>query len=262
MKEQYKAQVSKLRTSESFEENTIALLQKEAGKDKTMLKNKPVRIILAAALAIVLLAGTAFAVSLITSSDVALLHNDNALAEAFNSKDAKVINKTITTDEYTITLLGMVSGKKLCDWQVESNFDTEKTYIAVMASYNDGRKMETDLSEGSQNTLGPLKFAVAFDGVAPWMFNSDWFPVYVDGIGYYLIDSANLEPFADKNVKLFAYDKHSFPTGEVFSFDNETGKLSYNESYDGVQAVFDLPLDKSKASEEEAQRVLSEWHLI
>lgn len=263
MNKQYKEQLNRLHTSESFEENTIALLQKEARKEKTMFKAKTIKIILAAILAIILLSVTATAiVAHITSSDVATFYEDNALAEAFKSKEAKVINQTITTDEYTITLLGIVSGKQLTDWQAQGKLDTEKSYIAVMASYNDGKKMDYTLSEEEPEPFSDLHFTVAFDYAAPWMFPAEeYWPICIDGVAYYLIDSINLEPFANRNVKLFAYDKYTFPSGEIFYFNQETGKLTYNEKYNGVKAVFDLPLDKSKVNAEEAKQILSEWNI-
>lgn len=262
MNNQYKEQISRLHTSENFEKNTIAMLETQAGKDKAMFKNKTVRIILAAIIGIILLSGTVFAiVHHITASDVAILvNNDNALAEAFKSDDAKVVNQTITAGEYEITLLGMVSGKQLTNWEKNGKIDTESTYIAVMVSYADGKKIEY-AAETEGEHQNPY-FAISFDGVAPWMYSVDGFSAtYIDGFAYYLIDAVNLEPFADRNVKLYAFDGHASPSNEVFSFNSETGKTTYNEKYEGIKASFDLPLDKSKANAEEASRILNEWHI-
>lgn len=253
MNKQYKEQIKRLHTSEGFEENTIAMLLNEAGKDKPMFKTKYVKIILAAVIGIFLLSGTVFAIAhYFTASDVAKINGAGKLAGAFESDDAITINKTVEVGEYRITLLGIISGKELTYW---SDIDEARSYIAVTASYLDGRKIESAVEDVPH-------FTIAFDGVAPWMYPSEDYCATADGEYLYcLIDAVNLEPFADRNVKLFAFDKYTFPTGEVFSFNQETGKLSYNEKYDGIRAVFDLPLDESKADAEEASRILANRHV-
>lgn len=77
-----------------------------------------------------------------------------------------------------------------------------------------------------------------------------------NGILYDLIQTANIEPFADHKIYLGISDALS-PDLYAFSYDKETGEYSRNESYEGLNALFTLPIDKDKADSKKAAEILA-----
>ena len=82
-----------------------------------------------------------------------------------------------------------------------------------------------------------------------------------DGTLYRLTECSNIEIFADRTVYLCVSDAdQSSPFGyneEAYTFDNTTGAISRRENYEGVNALFVLPLDKDLADPEAAEEYLS-----
>lgn len=78
-----------------------------------MSMNRTKKITLLAAAAVALLAVTVSAAVLwLTPAQVAVELNDPMLAEAFQSEAAVILNETQTVGDYTVTLMGMVSGSQ------------------------------------------------------------------------------------------------------------------------------------------------------
>ena len=76
-----------------------------------------------------------------------------------------------------------------------------------------------------------------------------------DGVLYWLLETDNIEMFAEHTIYLGVTDSLS-SIGEAYSYHEDSGKIEKNQEYSGVNALFTLPIDKSKASEEEAKRYM------
>ena len=255
-KKRYINQVNRLRTSDGFEDETIALLRSAVhadNKEENMKISKRIKIIIAVAACMVLLTGTVFAATLLLSpTELAGNLGDSTLAAAFSSEDAVIVNQTVQTGEYNVTFLGMVSGSRISE--IFSS-DANLTYAAFAIEYTDGRPMRQE--DGCPISITPL-----IEGYEPWLVNlfslaNGAYGHVENNIYYYLFSCSSLEYFADRQMALYAYTGHA-PSAEKFSYSPETGEISYSEGYTGVRAVFELDLDESKADPEAARRVLEE----
>lgn len=231
------------------------------------MNRKPRRIpaaVMVAALTLFIGSATAVAAwQYLTPDKVAEVMEDEGLKKAFQSKDAIAINESQTCGDYKITLLGMVSGKDLSSYVVnaEGEGNTEikedKTYI-VTAIEKVNNTAETVVQEESYMNLtaSPL-----VKGFKPWQFNiytmgGGSTAISENGIEYRITESDNIEIFADRGLYLAVTD--GVPSVEAYQYDENTGEIARNESYQGVNALFHLPIDESKADREAADKYLKE----
>lgn len=179
--------------------------------------------------------------------------DNNALARAFESKDAVEINETQTTNGYNITLLGMVTGKglELCiPEEKKEEIKPEYSYAAFTIEKTDGSAMDD-----RSFCIGPLIGGVPFQegNAATLGVFSTWF--VQDGIIYELVQSDNLQIFADRGVWVSVVDSFGNETA-AFKMDTESGAYSKVEDYDGTAALFKLPFDVTKADPGAAEAYL------
>ena len=73
-----------------------------------------------------------------------------------------------------------------------------------------------------------------------------------NGVLYRLIECDDIELFADKKLYLCVSDTNFFSV-DAFSFDEETGVITEKPDYNGLNILFDLPLDAAKANPEKAK---------
>lgn len=78
----------------------------------------------------------------------------------------------------------------------------------------------------------------------------------INGIEYRITSCDNVEMFADRGLYLAVVD--GVPSADSYQYDEKTGEITRNESYDGINALFNLPIDKSKADTEAAEKYLEE----
>lgn len=187
----------------------------------------------------------------LSPAQVAEIVSDNgALMEAFEGDKAVLINETQSSNGYDITLLGMVSGKNLELYVPEdtaSELNETHTYAAVAIAKTDGTKMEY-----RNFCISPLihgvDFHVANNGTMDVFLT--WF--LQDGVIYELIECDNLEMFAKRGVQLGVTDSFGNETS-AFQMDAQSGAYSKNSTFEGTNALFDLPLDIKKADEKAAE---------
>jgi len=252
----YRAAVDSVKFSEGFARDTVLLMRRKAGqkaeKEKEKMNmRKIIRMPMVVAAAAVLLAATALALTVLLSpKEVASKAGDDVLAGAFDSKDAKIINQTVKSGDYKITLQGIVSGEGLAEYDKEVKAD--KSYIVASVAYADDREIK-EMDEGK------LTFSPLVSGYKPWQVNA-WtldggYRSFVhEGVCYYIFDCSNLEIFADHTVYLAAYEGFA-PSADIFSID-EKGEISFAEGFDKPNAMFTLPLDPSKADPDAAKALL------
>lgn len=177
--------------------------------------------------------------------------DNNALAKAFESKDAVLVNETQTSGDYEITLLGLVSGTNLAPCVDESEtgkLEESRTYAAVAVKHTDGKALGVDEKKCISPLLNGVEWMVANNGTMD--VGLSWF--VKDGVIYELLDCDNLEMFAGRGVQVGVVDEFCDET-EAFSMDKNTGIYNKKPGYTGTNALFDLPLDKSKADEKAAE---------
>lgn len=244
---------------EVLNQKTKNLMKEKISLGKTSRKTMPKSILIASML-IIAMSVTAFAVWNLLSADQFADHIQYpVLAEAFRSEGAIQINESVTSNGYKITLLGIVSGKGLKPLPDDTEVDAEKSY-AVVAIENLNEKMP-DTSEDSYDEV-PFFISPLIKGLLPWHINiatmgGGYSSSVIDGIMYRLIECDSIEMFADRDIYL-AVSSSTFYDINAFAFDFETGEISPNPDYQGVNVLFTLPIDKKKADPEKAQQFLNE----
>lgn len=238
----------------------------EKAKETQTMKHKTFRSGAAAAAAIAILAvGSVSAYAAyryLTPSQVADESMDGgALAKAFESKDAVLVNETQKTAGYDITLMGLVSGKDLMPVATEDSLDgisKERTYAVLAIAKEDGSPMPGMQDDDYQIfCASALVKGKSFMDVNNGTLNAGAHAFEQDGVQYQILECDNLEIFA--NIGVYVGVVESFgQESHAFTMDKETGEYRVNESYDGMKALFTIPLDKSKADDAAAEKFFQE----
>lgn len=194
------------------------------------------------------------AIKYFSPSDVAMEFQDKSLAKAFESDTSVIINETQSFKDYNVTFLGTVSGEDLSDFVSESSaasFDLAKgrTYAIVAIEKSDGSPMP-DTSDSNYGTV-PFFVSPYIKGENPNLVNAvtmngNYCDTVNNGIMYRIAECDNMEVFADREVYL-GVSSSRFYEPDIYTWNEKDGTLTPNPDYDGVNALFTLPLDKSKA---------------
>ena len=169
-----------------------------------------------------------------------------SLSEAFADENATKLNAVRTQDGYIVSLLGITSGEALTESDTDLN-DTS-TYAVVAIAKEDGTPVD---SVSQPYFVSPL-----IQGLEPWKYNiasmSGAYSEFIeDGVLYRLIECDDIQLFANRALYLCITDT-PFYEKNAFTVDAE-GRLLENPSYEGLNVLFDLPLDEAKADLEAAQ---------
>lgn len=186
---------------------------------------------------------------------------DTKLMEAFQGKDAVLVNETQEYGGYRVTLLGAVSGKNISQFLSEDNqgqVEENRFYAAVAIEHADG----TPMPDTSDSAYGEEEFYVSpyIKGLEPWNYGlmnmSGGYSAFVqDGIQYRLLDMDNIDIFADRGIYI-GVSAGTFYDRDAYLFDETTGEITRNEAYDKLNALFILPLDPAKGDREAAEAFL------
>lgn len=194
----------------------------------------------------------------LTPAQVAQQLEEEGIQKAFQGKDAIIINETKECGEKRVTLLGMVTGKNLRKYveneEVSQSLQDKKTYIVTAIENKDGTKEAMESMESF--VVSPL-----VKGLKPWEFNvfllnGGAFSIVENGIQYSITECDDIEIFANRGLYLAVTD--GAPGADQYSFNEKTGEITRNEAYKGMNLLFDLPIDKSKADEKAAKEYLKE----
>lgn len=206
---------------------------------------------------------TAFAAwRLLNPKQVAEHLGDKTLAHAFEGKNAIEINKSVVSGGYNFTLLGIVSGENLSEFKSSvEDIHPDRTYAVVSIAKEDGSKMPDTKDED----YGKVPFFISplIKGQKPWQLNiasmnGGYSDCVIDGIMYRLIECDGVEMFADRGLYL-CISTSNFYDINAFNYDEKTGEVTPRADYDGANALFDLPLDISKADHDKAEKYLQEF---
>lgn len=219
----------------------------EKEKEQCLMKCPVKRFSLLAAVFCLLLCGTAFASwHFLSVASVVKEISIPALSRAFDSADAEKLNAVRTQKGYLVSLLGLTNGEALI--QADDTIRETSTYAVVAIAKEDG----TPLTDEDAFFVSPL-----IQGLEPWQYNiasmhGGYQQFIENGILYRLIECDNIELFADKKLYLCVSDTNFFSV-DAFSFDEKTGAITEKPNYDGLNILFDLPLDAAKADPEKAK---------
>lgn len=224
----------------------------------------------AAALIAVIILGcasaTVFAVYQLSVRDVIERTEDKKLLDAFTGEDAILVNETQSYGGYDVTLLGTVSGKNISDYIGSSNGVPleDRTYAVVAIAYSDGTLFPEVMSDPAFDKVS-FFISLLIRDFNPVLNNASCFCATCqgfveDGVLYYVAECDNVEIFADHGLYLCVCDG-PFYNSEAYQFDEATGAISRKEDYDGLNALFDLPIDPSKADPEAVKAFLKDtWY--
>lgn len=221
---------------------------KRAGVGKEMFMKKTIAMILLG-ICLVTVSGSVYAAyRWLTAKQAAETIGDKKLAKYFGTiKDDIQVQET---KNYRVAFLGTVNGKNISGQILDEKND--KTYAAVAVERKDGKPMKESPSD--------IVISPFIQGVHPEDFN-----IYemgggatykiIDGIYYAIAECDDLQIFAKQGVYLGVMDGPCMKTGYVF--DQKTGEIKRNKNYKGLNALFDLKLDRSKADEKAAKEYLN-----
>ncbi len=201
----------------------------------------------------------------LTPDAVAENIQDTKLAEALLSEEALAINETQSYGDYSVTLFGIVSGELLSNYPHfhEKGIKTDRTYAVVAIEYADGMPMP----DTSEDAYGELEFFASplIGDYDPALYNiasmsGNYTEMTEDGILYRILECDNVAIFADHDLYL-CVSEGAFYNKEAYQYDKLTGKISRNEEYTGLNALFHLPMDISEADPQKAAEYIADLGL-
>ena len=172
------------------------------------------------------------------------------MEHSFSEENVTEINETKEAGEYRFTLLGIASGEAWVQSSLSQQItDLQGMYAAVAIERLDG----TSMADTSDEQYAELRFFISplIAGLKPWQYNivsmnGGYTDIVEDGILYRLISCDDIALFADRELYLCISDTVFYDTN-AYQYDENSGKISRNTEYDGINLLFSLPIDASKA---------------
>ena len=202
------------------------------------------------------------ALKYLNPTEVAEEMQDAKLAEVFLSEQATIINESQRCGGYTGRLLGSVCGGMVSTYRYykeNESIATDRTYAVIAIENANGASMPNTSEDG----YGELEFFASplIGDYNPAVYNiasmsGNYTDMTEDGILYRLLECDNVEIFADHNLYL-CVSEGMFYNSEAYCYDELTGQICRNETYEGLNALFDLPVDISKADAEKAAEYIT-----
>lgn len=134
------------------------------------------------------------------------------------------------------------------------DIQTDRTYAVVAIQRADGSPVS---AEEDSFFVSPL-----IQGYDPIFYNAATMRGAAtrfeeEGVLYWLVSCSNVEYFADHRIYLCVTDT-DFYSKRLYTYDETDGSISRRDDYDGLNALFELELDASKADPAAAQALLEE----
>lgn len=207
-------------------------------------------------LGICLLSATGIAAQkYLTANEVVGKLGDQKLEKEFSKKKTKNALQKQSSHGMDFSFLGIVSGDKISDQLYLSNEDvrTDRSYAVMAIEYSDGRKMPEKVAD-IQDEDRTFFVSPFIEGYNPAQhnittMNGGYSEMVEDGILYRLVECDNVEIFAKHKLYL-AVQSGTFYDADAYHYDQKSGKITRNGNYEGVNLLFDLPIDESKGDEE------------
>ncbi len=223
------------------------------------MKNKRKVSIAAAAAICVLAVSTTVAVAAtvryLSREEIIQEVKDPDAENAFKNGTTLDINQTVEAGDYRFQIYSIATKEKLTENGLDEGLEGG-TYAIVSVERIDGTSMLDDYNEKTF-FVSPL-----IQGLEPWSYNiasmgGSYTEKIKDGILYRIIKCDDIALFADRQIYLSILDD-TFYQKDAYHYNEVDGTISREESYDGINLLFELPIDKSRADEEKAAQYLRE----
>jgi len=197
---------------------------------------------------------------------------EDKLADAFSEENAVYINETQSYGGYEVTLLGITSGENLTKYKTYVNDNSVKTFDAANSDnpakslLADGFVELNDRSyilfavENKNQTFKDISEFEAYLDISPIIMGYDYETctgvlangsgsrsMIKDGVIYYMYECNNLEKFAEHDIYMCVSDDLPAVSEYSYIYDKDAGTIARNEEYEGLNALFMLPIDPEKA---------------
>ncbi len=242
--------MNKKMVSEAITDINPAYVEQASDYKSTARKARRPRVIAAVVAAVVLTITVFAAGGLLSASDVANQWGMTTLAEFFDNGGGEAFNiDSQTSGGYTVNVLGIATGYDLSEY--DESVDVDKTYIVCSIEREDGEGI---------TSYDDVWITTLISGYEPMKVNnlilasSDYWLLIEDGVEYILLETTNINIFADHTVYIAAYDGDYFPYKYHL---NDDGTISINEGYRGVATLFELPLDPALADPDAAEALIA-----
>lgn len=228
--------------------------------------------VLAAALCCLCAGSVAAAARLLSPGQAAQQMQEEALAALFTGDDAICLEQTQKAGDYIVTLLGLTRGENATaywssDWRGESP-SPDRSYAVLAVEKRDGSPMAPLDAEQPDITLSnsivsPLLAApdCPLMDYNVFTMNGARCDIVSDGVLYILVQTDDLQPFADKDPKLAVVLQNGGIEALLggFTQDAATGAITPRADQQDTCLLFDLPLDESKADPQKAAALREQW---
>lgn len=181
------------------------------------------------------------------------------IAAAFEGENAMEIGESKEAGDYRFTMLGVTTAENVEESRLSEDISVQGELYAIVAIERlDG----TPMPPTSDDAYGELSFFVSplIEGLVPWQYNiasmgGGYSDFVENGILYRVIVCDDVSKFADKNLYLCVSDTTFYDTN-AYRYDELTGAITRNEEYDGINLLFDLPIDPARADQAAADEYL------
>ncbi len=197
-----------------------------------------------------------------TPSQMAEEMNDDKLAEVFAGENAVLVNESQEFGDYKITFLGIVGGKDISKYMEteDGSLLDERMYIATAIERTDGTPMPDTGDEDYGKD--PFFASLYIGGLNPNEYNcitmhGGYSEFVQNGVTYRMAETNNIEMFADRGI-YFGVNSGTFYDSRAYNFNEATGEITRNEDFNGVNALFTVPIDKAKGDPAAAEAFLRE----
>jgi len=236
-------------------------------KEREQMEKRKFKLSLGTVAAVMMFLFSAFGVyagaKYLSADKVAETFCDRLLSTAFRTEDAILVNEGQEYAGYRITLLGVVSGKGLSEytqWDEQGQIVEDKTYIVTAIENADGT-FRPDVSDDAYGE-DPFYASPYIRGLSMADYNAHtlgggYSENVIEGIQYRIMECDNIEMFAGRGLYLGVTDG-DFYQAQAFVMDGESGVISRNENYGGVNALFELPIPKELGDEAAVEEYLHE----
>lgn len=252
----------KIKTMDMERKENMINYEENKNFKKSSVKSWKHAAVAAAAIAVTMVSSiTAYAAwRYFSAKDVAAEIADNRLAQEFEQNNWMDECETQTYGSYDITFLGIVSGDEISSHLSKTDsgeIDGDKTYMAVAIAHSDGTPMpDSSKTDEEQFYVSPY-----IEGLDPARYNASVLggnnTLFVsDGIQYRLLETDNIECFADRKIYIGVSDGEAYDD-KAYVYDSVSGAISRNESYEGVNALFTLSIDSNLADQKKAAEVIA-----
>lgn len=209
---------------------------------------------------------------------------ETELADAFSEKNAVYINETQSYGDYEVTLLGITSGENLTKYKYFVNDSTVMAYDAANTENpaeslsEDGFVEQQDRSYilfAVENKKQPFKAISEFEAyvdISPIIMGYDYetcsgllengsggHAILKDSVIYYMYECNNLEKFADHDIYMCVSDDLPAVSEYSYIYNEDVGTITRNEKYEGLNTLFLLPIDSSKADPKAAEEEIKAY---